>query len=184
LATKVVAAPARRRRRDDEARPGGEVVEPAEDGVVIDDEAHFLGKLAQRRCFGRLTRVDAAARQRPLAGVIAQRCRAARQQQRGAVARRLRRRQAVEIGARAFVDHRHRHRSALRRDAGMGMDIERRQPLAQQRLESRVAPDRRHGAGPLTGLVVTKRSPFVSLSRPRWLQWQPYGPAIVDGDRS
>ena len=59
-------------RRDHEARARRVVVEQPDDGVRPDVQPELLVQLAPRRVLGRLPLVDAPARQRPLAGVVAQ----------------------------------------------------------------------------------------------------------------
>jgi hypothetical protein len=105
-------------------------------------EADLLGELAQRRRLGRLAAVDAAAGQGPLTGMAAQRGRAARQQHGGPVARQVEARQAVEIGAVAFVDQRDRNRGVVRTGMRMGADLEGAQPPLDQRTQMVVAPGR------------------------------------------
>src|SRR5512144_879370 len=60
-------------RGDDEAGARAVVVQRAQHGALVEDEADLLLQLAQRRPLRGLARVEAAARQGPLAGVLAQR---------------------------------------------------------------------------------------------------------------
>jgi len=108
-------------RRDQVPRPTEKVVEPTEDRLRRQRQTNFFANLAQRRIDGGFTRVQPAARQRPLAAVPPQRSRPAREHKARAT--------------NVVGDEHHPHRRGprafrLQRDDLMQRKV-RRDPLAQ-----------------------------------------------------
>ena len=89
---------------DVETGASHEVVQAAHDRISAELETDFLIQFTQSRFFRGLARVDPATRQRPLAGVTAERQRTPRENKRGAGLPRLERREPGHVGAQTLID--------------------------------------------------------------------------------
>ena len=105
------SAPPDHNRRHHESGSGGEVVEPAEDGVGAQREPHFLLELPQGTFLGRLARVEATPRQRPLPRMAAHVFGTSGENQRRLATPGIMHGQTFEIGTKALLHHREGHRS-------------------------------------------------------------------------